>query len=212
MSKALIFDFDGVIVLSEQARFNVLQQSAQKYGIQIDNDLFNEMVGRTTTYFFANSLPHAEEPILDKIRANYTKEYKDRIVDHVVPVVMTTDFIRDYDGPKLLAVASGNTKAALDTVLSHLGIHGKFTCIVGQEYVNHHKPDPEVYNLTAQQLGCSNEDCTVVEDTVLGAQAAIAAGMSVYIFLNGANNRSEFDDMSVAGFLETAEQLRQALA
>ena len=211
MTKALIFDFDGVIVLSEQARFRVLQQSAQKYDVQIDDDLFNEMVGRTTTYFFANSLPHVNEGILDKIRSDYTKEYKDKIVDHVVPVAVTTDFIRNYDGSRLLAVASGSTKTALDTVLTHLEIHDKFACIVGQEHVTHHKPDPEVYNLTASQLGCSSQDCIVVEDTVLGAQAAIAAGMKVYIFLNGVNSRAEFDGVNVTGFLETIEQLQQAL-
>lgn len=211
MTKALIFDFDGVIVLSEQARFRVLQQSAHKYDVQIDDDLFNEMVGRTTTYFFANSLPHVDESILDKIRADYTKEYKDKIIDHVVPVTVTTDYIREYDGSKLLAVASGSTKPALNTVLSHLGLHDKFACIVGQEHVVHHKPDPEVYNLTARLLGCSNKDCIVIEDTVLGAQAAIAAGMPVYVFLNGVNSRAEFDDVLVAGFLETIEQLREVL-
>lgn len=35
MSKALIFDFDGVIVLSEQARFHALQQIAQRYDVRI---------------------------------------------------------------------------------------------------------------------------------------------------------------------------------
>lgn len=104
MSKALIFDFDGVLVLSEQARFNVLQQSAQKYGVHIDNDLFKDIIGRTTKYFFSVSLPNIDETILDKIRADYTKEYKDKIVDHATPVTATIDFIRGYTGPKLLAV------------------------------------------------------------------------------------------------------------
>ena len=66
--------------------------------------------------------------------------------------------------------------------------------------------------MTARQLGCSNEDCIVIEDSRVGAEAAIRAGMAVYIFLNGLNNRAEFKDVKVTGFLETAEQLRQALA
>lgn len=83
---------------------------------------------------------------------------------------------------------------------------------MGQEHVTKHKPDPEVYSLTALQLGCSNEDCIVIEDTVVGAEAAISAGMPVYIFLNGVNSRAEFDDVAVEDFLETIEQIRQALA
>lgn len=97
-------------------------------------------------------------------------------------------------------------------VLNHIGIFKKFTCVVGQEHVTKHKPDPEVYNLTARQLGCSNEDCIVIEDTAVGAEAAINAGMPVYIFLNGVNSKAEFSDVKVAGFLETAEQIQQAVA
>jgi beta-phosphoglucomutase len=211
MPKALIFDFDGVIVLSEEARFRVLQQIAQRYDVQINDDLFNDIIGRTTKYFFSATLPDVDQTVLDKILADNQKEYKDKIVDHVVPVAAMTDFIRDYIGPKLLAVASGSTAAVLNTVLSYIGIFEKFACVTGQEHVTRHKPDPEVYNLTASQLGCSNEDCIVIEDSLVGAQAAINAGMKVYIFLNGVNSKAEFSDVNVAGFLETAEQIRQAL-
>lgn len=212
MSKALIFDFDGVIVLSEQARFGVLQRIAQRHGVTIEDDLFNDIVGRTTKYFFSNSLPDVDQSVLDKILVDNQREYKDKIVDHVVPIAPTTDFIKNYIGHKQLAVASGSTTVVLHTVLNHLGVLEKFTCIVGQEHVTKHKPDPEVYNLAASQLGCVNFDCIVIEDTVIGAQAAIGAGMSVYILLNGVNNRADFDDVNVAGFLETLEELQQALA
>ncbi len=212
MTKALIFDFDGVIVLSEQARFRVLQQIAQRHGVYIDDNLFKDIVGRTTKYFFSTSLPHVDEVALGKILADYQKEYKDKITDHVIPIATTTDFIRGYNGPRLLAVASGSGAVVLDTVLKHIGILDKFTCVVGQEHVTKHKPDPEVYNLTASQLGCSNSDCIVIEDTVVGAQAALAAGMAVYVFLNGVNSRAEFDGINVSGFLETTEQIRQAIA
>lgn len=211
MANALIFDFDGVIVLSEQARFRVLQRIAQRYGVQIADDLFKDIIGRTTKYFFSVSLPDVDKTVLDKILADNQKEYKDKIVDHVIPIVTTTDFIKEYTGSKLLAVASGSTTSVLSTVLNHLGVFEKFACVTGQEHVTKHKPDPEVYNLTASQLGCSNEDCIVIEDTVVGAQAAINAGMKVYIFLNGVNSKVEFNDTNVAGFLETNEQIRQAL-
>jgi len=111
-----------------------------------------------------------------------------------------------------LAVASGSGIAILETLLKHLGIFEKFTCIVGKEHVTKHKPDPEVYILTASQLGCSIQDCIVIEDTVVGAQAAINAGMSVYVFLNVVNSKSEFNDINVAGFLETTEGIGQAVA
>ena len=211
MPKALIFDFDGVIVLSEQARFRILQQIALRHGVPINDDLLKDIIGRTTKYFFDTSLPDVDKIVLDKIIADNQIEYKDKIVDHVIPVAATTEFIKNYVGPKLLAIASGSGIAVLGRVLNHLGISEKFTCVVGQEDVTKHKPDPEVYNLAARRLGCANADCIVIEDTVLGAEAAISAGMSVYILLNGVNSRTDFNGVNVAGFLETAEQIRQAL-
>lgn len=211
MPKALIFDFDGVLVLSEDVRFRILQNIAQRYGVQIDSDLFEYIIGRTTKYFFKTSLPNVDETVLDKILADNQTEYKDKIVDHVIPIPATINFIMGYKGPKLLAVASGSTTAVLDRVLNHLGVIEKFACVTGQEHVTKHKPDPEVYNLTASKLGCSVEDCLVIEDTVVGAQAAISAGMKVYILLNGVNSKAAFNDISVSGFLETPEQIRQAL-
>lgn len=189
-----------------------MQKSAQKYGVRIDDDLYKEIIGRTTSYFFDASLPNIDKAVLDKIRVDYTEEYKDKIVDHVMPVGATVDFVKEYGGPKLLAVAWGSTQSVLDTVLRHIGILDKFTCIVGHERVTKHKPDPEVYKLAAHQLGCSNADCIVIEDTAVGAEAAINAGMSVYIFLNGVNSKAEFSNVKVAGYLETIEQLRAALA
>lgn len=212
MAQALIFDFDGVIVLSEQARFNALQRCASRYDTTIPDNLFKNIVGRTTANFFKLSLPDLDTHTLQKILGDYQHEYKDKIVDYVTPVAATTEFIRTYKGQKVLAVASGSGMKTLKTVLTHLGIFEKFTCIVGQEHVAKHKPDPETYTLTATQLGTPAKDCIVIEDTVVGVQAALQAGMQVYVFLNGINARAEFKDLKVAGYFETTEQLQVALA
>lgn len=208
MTKALIFDFDGVIVLSEEARFRALQQLAARYGITIRDELFKSIVGRTTKDFFRLFLPDLDAATMRKILDDLQREYRDKIIDHVTPVAATTAFIRTYSGLTKLAVASGSSTAVLQTVLAHLGIAAKFACITGKEHVARHKPDPEVYTLTARQLGCEARDCAVIEDTVVGARAALNAGMAAYIFLNGVNSRDEFDGMPVAGFVETTAQLR----
>lgn len=212
MAKALIFDFDGVLVLSECARFHAIQQLAQRYDVEIHDELFKNIIGRTTNDFFRLILPDLDQEILQKILNDLQREYRDKIVDHVTPVAVTTDFIRTYNGNKKLAVASGSGIVVLETVLRHLGIFEKFSCIVGKEHVTKHKPDPEVYTQTARQLGCSVQDCVVIEDTVVGAQAALNAGMSVYVFLNGVNSTAEFDDLNVSGFLETTEQILKTIS
>jgi beta-phosphoglucomutase-like phosphatase (HAD superfamily) len=208
MTKALIFDFDGVIVSSEQARFKKLQEISARYGLHIPHSYFKDILGRTTNDFYALTFPDIAGDKLESILSDFQIEYKDKIVSYVTPIQMTVDFIRSYSGDRLLAVASGSGKTVLTTVLKHLGIYDKFTDIIGKEDVTKHKPDPAVYLLAASRLNVIPKDCTVIEDTLVGAQAAIAAGMSVYVLLNGVNSKSEFENTQVSGFLASAEQMQ----
>lgn len=43
------------------------------------------------------------------------------------------------------------------------------------------KPDPKIYNVAAQRLGVDPADCVVVEDSTIGLQAALGAGMRCII-------------------------------
>lgn len=211
MIKAIIFDFDGVIVLSEQGRFAALQQLGERYGIEIGDDLFRKIIGRTTNDFFKLNFPDLDPETLQKLMHDYQVEYKDKVVDHVVPIAFTNEFIRNYNGGKLLAVASGSDTKVLDTLLKHLGLHDKFTRIVGKEHVTKHKPDPEAYLYTAKELGLSTDECIVVEDTAVGAEAANNAGMKVFALLNGINAKDDFESVKVEGYIANLAQLQSAL-
>lgn len=209
MIKAIIFDFDGVIVLSEQGRFDALQQLGERYGIEINNDLFKKIIGRTTNDFFRLNFPDIDPEKLQKLLHDYQIEYKDKIIDHVTPISFTNEFIRNYKGDKLLAVTSGSDTKVLDTLLKHLGLHDKFTCIVGKEHVSRHKPDPEGYLYTAKELGLTPAECIVIEDTAVGAEAANNAGMKVFALLNGINSANDFETVSVEGYLSDLAHLQK---
>lgn len=210
MIKALIFDFDGVLVLSEKARFTVLQSMAQRHGLVIDKELFSKIVGRTTKNFFNQNFPALDPGTFEKIITGYEAEYKDKIVDHVTPIVFTNDFIRNYSGDKVLAVTSGSQTHIIEKLLVHLGIKDKISCVVGQEHVTNHKPDPEAYIYTAQQLNLPSQVCLVFEDTAIGAEAALSAGMQVYAVLNGINSKSDFKSLPVMGFISSIQDLKNA--
>jgi len=210
MIKALIFDFDGVLVMSEHARFNVLQTMAKRHGLDIGSEFFSNIVGRTTKDFFKFNFPTLDEGTLQSIITDYTAEYKDKIVDHVTPIAFTNDFIRKYSGDKVLAVTSGSDTKIIELLLSHLGLRDKISCVVGKEHVAKHKPDPQAYLFTAEQLGLQPETCVVFEDTAVGAEAAIKAGMQVYAVLNGLNSEADFNSLSVSGYIKGYEDLENA--
>jgi beta-phosphoglucomutase len=211
MIKALIFDFDGVLILSEKARFHVLQSMAKRQNVEISDKLFSNIVGRTTKDFFRLNFPLLNAETLEKIIEDYTAEYKDKIVEHVTPIAFTNDFIRQYDGDKVIAVTSGSDTRIIERLLSHLDLRDKISCVVGKEHVTKHKPDPQAYLYTAAQLGLQPQSCIVFEDTSVGAEAAFKAGMQVFAILNGLNSAADFSPQMVSGYIADYEDLVTAV-
>ena len=64
-------------------------------------------------------------------------------------------------------------------VLTSLGIEDELDLILTREDVENAKPDPEIYLLDARTLGLEPEDCIVLENSLNGLRAGVAAGMNV---------------------------------
>lgn len=62
-------------------------------------------------------------------------------------------------------------------VLKVLGLNDAFDFVASRDDVEHGKPDPEIYQLVAKELGVTARDCLVIEDSPSGIKAALAAGM-----------------------------------
>ncbi|MDB5168836.1 MAG: family hydrolase [Candidatus Saccharibacteria bacterium] len=212
MPKALLFDFDGVIVLSEHPRFKIMQRIARDNGLEIPDDYFKKLVGTTTRNFFATYFSSLDPEVTEQIIRDYSAEFKDNIIDHVTPVRDTTEFIKQYRGNLVLGVVSGNDTKVLHVMLEHLGLKDRFSLILGKEHVTTHKPNPAVYILAAKQLGLEPKDCIAIEDSVSGVSAGTSAGLEVYVFLNGLNDQSEFDHLPIAGFVRSAQDITDIIS
>jgi HAD superfamily hydrolase (TIGR01509 family) len=76
------------------------------------------------------------------------------------------------------AVVSGSTREAVTASLVSLKLLDRFDTLVCAGDYKRSKPDPESFLLAAAKLAVAPEDCLVFEDTTMGIQAAIAAGMA----------------------------------
>lgn len=110
--------------------------------------------------------------------------------------------VRHLHGRYPLAVASGSPVEAIRTALSHLGITECFDRIITSESVPRGKPHPDVFLEAAHQLNQAPAHCLVFEDSLIGVQAAKAAGMhcfaipSCYPAQIAALATSVFDDLA----------------
>lgn len=67
----------------------------------------------------------------------------------------------------------------VERVLRILNLQDQFDFIATRDDVEHGKPDPEIYQLVAHELGIKPAHCLVIEDSPTGVKAAQAAGMQV---------------------------------
>ncbi len=146
----------------------------------------------------------------EEIHDAYAREFQGHLLSYIKPLKSTINFIAGYQGPLRVALASMSRMDTIVKETKHFGIFNKFSLIVSRDDVTRQKPDPEIYLLTAKRLRLKPSECAVVEDSLVGAQSALAAGMKCYVFLNGINKKSEFSGLSIRGFIKTLQDYRNA--
>ncbi|OKH99365.1 hydrolase [Streptomyces sp. CB02923] len=115
---------------------------------------------------------------LDELLAGKNRAYLERARAHTeVFPEMRTFVERLHAAGHPLAVASGSSRSAIETVLAATGLDAWLTVLVSAEEVAHGKPAPDVFLEAARRLGAEPRTCVVLEDAPPGAEAARRAGM-----------------------------------
>lgn len=94
-----------------------------------------------------------------------------------------------------VAVCSASTKEATDFVLPSLLGKERFQGLdlyMAGDDVPRKKPDPIIYKIASERLGIAPEDCLVIEDSLIGLQAAAGAGMKCIITFTSSTETQEF--------------------
>jgi len=175
----VIFDMDGVLmdtVAIHWKAYNDLLQ--EKFGVTVGNEDLANLIGMSlgeqipilNTKFGINIDAETFVPLADK--------RKEKFMDKLVPKDGVVELLRSLkDSGVKMGVGTSTSRITAEQRLKNIGIHNYFSVIVGGEDVTIHKPDPEVYELVASQLGVKPEECVVFEDAPNGIEAAISAGM-----------------------------------
>ena len=78
-----------------------------------------------------------------------------------------------------VGIGTGNTVSTLERRLGRHGIFERFDAIVTRAEVLNGKPAPDIYLEVARRLQTNPDACLVLEDSAIGCEAALAAGMRV---------------------------------
>lgn len=197
MLRAIIFDFNGIIVDDEPIHFELFQQVLKEEEIRLtEEDYYSRYLGFDDRGAFTAAYREHRRPLDDHHLARLIERkaiyYQDAIKTRmrVFPGVKTVIPALAERVP--LAIASGALRHEIREILSSIGLVERFRTIVSAEDVRRGKPDPEIFlkalaNLNAELAGnspISASDCLVIEDSKEGIRGARSAGMKCLAVTN----------------------------
>jgi beta-phosphoglucomutase len=199
--QAMIFDMDGTLVKTEDLKANSYARAIEELRPHcIDEDevieVFKDLVGMARREVSIALLERfeLETPAAARMGefgvftpweafAQVRLQYYDRML-------ADTELIRSNVWPhnlallafarqacRKVALATMSVCSQVDQILAALNLTCAFEYIAGREDVVNPKPDPEIYLQVAKKLATAPENCLVIEDSFVGVQAALAAGM-----------------------------------
>jgi len=187
MTKAIIFDFDGVIADTEKERFDSLKIILKKYNYKLKNDDLKDLFGKKTDIFLKEKFSDMPNSIVKEIQS---KRRKDQLINikqtKIIPGI--TQLIKFLSKNYTLAITTGSTKEVVDVVLKQNKLDKYFSITVTGEQFKSSKPDSECYILTLKKLKQKPSKIIIIEDSGAGITAGKDAGCIVYAIKNKYNS------------------------
>lgn len=198
--KHIVFDMDGVLLLSLPVHVKSFREVLGKLGIN-EFDYCRYAGMRTDEcleqLLRENGISLAQEKFQALVKEK--KALSNRYFQQSLPVHPNArEVIKKLAGKFTLALATSASEANMKLFLEKSGCAGFFACIVNGKEVKHAKPAPDIYLKVAETLSFSPHRALVVEDAINGIRAARGAGMHC-VGISGLHPRQ---DMLEAGAFE----------
>jgi len=193
MPGLVIFDCDGVLVDSEVISIAVDEIVLADLGWQIEQDeIIERFVGRSHGHFLTVVEKHIGYKLPDDWEDSYQHLYREAMLRDLRPVAGIVDALDLIKIPSCVASNGSHEKMRFT-----LGLTGLLTRFEGRIFsaseVALGKPAPNLFIHAASTLGYEPSECVVVEDSVAGVQAALAANMKVIAYAGGVTPREQLE-------------------
>jgi mannitol-1-/sugar-/sorbitol-6-/2-deoxyglucose-6-phosphatase len=182
MTKAIIFDMDGLLVDSESVWSIAEDEMFAARGITVSREVRNQIIGMRIDEFMGKlraiyQLPESVPDLVDELEQRMLK----KIPELVKPQPGARELVA-YITEKAIpcAIASSSPMIIIEATVQAQHWDPPFSVRCSAEFEERGKPAPDVYLRAAERLGVAPTDCLALEDSPNGARAAIAAGMLCY--------------------------------
>lgn len=192
--KAVLFDFNGVIINDEPIHQKLLEQILIEENLRPKPEEFRAVcLGRSDRACLAELFSRRgrvlTDAALDQLVARKSRLYLEHLntLDPLPIYPGLTDAIYQFKTMQIpLGLVSGALREEIKAVLQRANLVDNFSVIVAGDDITTSKPEPDGYLLAVQKLNevhsslnLKPANCLVIEDTPAGIEAAKRAGMSV---------------------------------
>ena len=205
---ALVLDFDGVIVDTEWAIYETWRELYREHGHPLPLETYNQCIG--TDFNTWSPQAHLEDLTGNSFDWHAINPARNVVIRknlegaQVMPGIREAVAAAGEAGLKR-AVVSSSSHDWVDGWLERLGLLSLFDTTVCRGDAPQIKPAPDLYLEAARQLGVAPAACLVVEDSVNGLKAALAAGMRTVAIPNRVTMCCDFS--LAGGVVESAAEL-----
>jgi pseudouridine 5'-phosphatase len=180
--RAVIFDLDGVLLDTEPLYSRATEEVVARYGQSYSLSLKRRLMGRGAKEGAALLVQELGLPISASEYLSERRQLLDPLLRASLPIPGAPELVqRLLTQGKLLAVATSSERCLLELKSGHHSWFESFHVVVCGDDPDllRPKPAPDIFLLAASRLGVERQACIVVEDSLLGVEAARAAGMRV---------------------------------
>ena len=202
MKDLVIFDCDGVLVDSEIITNDVAVEFFNKAGFSISTeDALHRFLGKSD----ARMCAEMEAEMGKSLPADFLKQLHEATLQALSQNLKMIEGVKDVLGSFTCkkCVASSSVPEKILNSLNQVGLISFFfqDSIFSATMVKRSKPAPDLFLFSAERMNVEPSKCVVIEDSLSGVQAAVAAGMDVIGFTGGSHLKN---------WPEHREKLRQA--
>ena len=201
----VIFDCDGVLIDSEIVAAAAELEVYKPYGLEMDAAEFSaRMAGLTSADVKLRVEEELEMPLPDKV-IEETKANVDEKVIHEAKMIDGADTVLDLLD-QARCVCSNSPSERLERVLGRLGLYDRFRPYVFSAYQLDPpmpKPKPDLHLKAISEFEVEASKTVIIEDSVTGVQAGVAAGCRVIGFTGASHSFAGHADQLVEAGAET---------
>lgn len=218
MIKALLLDFNGVVIDDEPIQMEAYGEILVDEGIELTEEKYLACLGMNDAVFLKTIYERENKTVSDDRLSELidakTAKWKENIEKNTPLFDGVGDFIRRMANDFTLGLVSMARRVEIDHVLEKTGLKDSFAIVVSAECVSTVKPDPECYregfrlvDFYRTSLGkapLTHRQCVVIEDSPPG----ISAGRSAGLMALGVTNTVDDKQLRAAGAQAVTDSLK----